>query len=83
MWLSAKQKAKEYFLFFIDLDVRNNKILSTSKDTLLQDNTLFNYEIKQINRLNDMVAYKANKLRVKASKISNNIYKYKEYLSEV
>jgi hypothetical protein len=50
---------------------------------LLQDNTLFHYKIEETDRLIDMVAWKVNELRVKASMIDNNVHKYKDYLSEV
>jgi hypothetical protein len=62
---------------------RSNKSLSVSNRTLLQDNTLFHYKIEQIEKLIDMVTWKANELWVKAFMIGNNIHKYKEYLSEV
>jgi len=61
----------------------NNELLAASNGTLLQDNTLFHYKIEQTDRLIDMVARKANKLRVKASRIGNNHHKYEEYLNEV
>jgi predicted RNase H-like nuclease (RuvC/YqgF family) len=62
---------------------KNNESLAASNGTLLQDNTLFHYKIEQIDRLIDMVAPKANELRVKASRIGNNRHRYEEYLNEV
>jgi archaellum component FlaC len=62
---------------------KNNKSLATNNGTLLHDNTLFHYMIKQNDRLIDIVAQKANELRVKAFKIDNNVHKYEEYLNEV
>jgi len=62
---------------------KNNESLAVSNGTLLQDNTLFHYKIEQTDRLIDMVARKANELRVKASKIGNSRHRYEEYLNEV
>jgi chromosome segregation ATPase len=61
----------------------NNESLAVSNGTLLQDNTLFHYKIEQTDRLIDMVARKANELRVKAARIANNHHRYEEYLNEV
>jgi chromosome segregation ATPase len=61
----------------------NNESLAASNGTLLQDNTLFHYKIEQTDRLIDMVARKANELRVKASRIGNSRHRYEEYLNEV
>jgi chromosome segregation ATPase len=61
----------------------NNESLAASNGTLLQDNTLFHYKIEQTDRLIDMVARKANELRVKAARIANNHHRYEEYLNEV
>jgi chromosome segregation ATPase len=61
----------------------NNESLAASNGTLLQDNTLFRYKIEQTNMLIDMVARKANELRVKAVRIANNRHRYEEYLNEV
>jgi len=61
----------------------NNESLAASNGTLLQDNTLFHYKIEQTDRLIDMVARKANELRVKAARIANNRHRYEEYLNEV
>ena len=62
---------------------KNNESLAASNETLLQDNTLFHYKIEQTDRLIDMVARKANELRVKASRIGNSRLRYEEYLNEV
>jgi uncharacterized protein YaaQ len=62
---------------------KNNKSLATNNGILLHDNTLFHYKIEQNDRLIDIVAQKANQLRVKVSKIDNNVHKYEEYLNEV
>ena len=61
----------------------NNESLAASNGTLLQDNTLFHYKIEQTDRLIDMVARKANELRVMASRIGNSHHIYEEYLNEV
>ena len=61
----------------------NNESLAASNGTLLQDNTLFHYKIEQTDKLIDMVARKANELRVKAARIANNHHRYEEYLNEV
>ena len=62
---------------------KNNKSLATNNGTLLHDNTLFHYKIEQNDRLIDIVAQKANELRVKASRIDNNVHKYEKYFNEV
>jgi len=62
---------------------RNNESLAANNGTLLQDNTLFHYKIEQTDRLIDMVARKANELRVKASRIGNSRRRYEGYLNEV
>ena len=62
---------------------KNNESLAASNETLLQDNTLFHYKIEQTDRLIDMVARKANELRVKASRIGNSRLRYEEYLNAV
>ena len=62
---------------------RNNNALHGSNNTLLQDNTLFHYKIEHIKMLLNMVAQKANELRVKAFIIFYNVHKYKHYLNVV
>jgi hypothetical protein len=41
------------------------------------------YKIEQMDRLIDMVAWKENELRVKATMIDSTIHKYEEYLNDV
>ena len=85
--LNAKlQKAKDQTQRFEKLVLileKNNDSLTACNEALRQDNLVFHHKIEQTDKLIDIVARKADDLRVKATRVGGSARKYEAYLDEL
>ena len=62
---------------------KNNDSLTANNESLRQDNVVLHHKIEQTDKLIDIVARKADELRVKATRIGGRARKYEAYLDEL
>ena len=56
--------------------------MAASNEALCQDNVVFYHKIEQADKLINIVARKADELRIKATRIGGSARKYETYLDE-
>ena len=78
----AKDQTQQFEKLVLILE-KNNDSLTACNETLRQDNLVFHHKIEQNDKLINIVARKADELRVKATKVGVSARKYEAYLDEL